>query len=105
MSLRDRLRHPLQRVDALVNRLYGWRFNPLYHTGPLVAALLAVVLVTGIYLLLFYRIGAPYASVMRISQQEWAGRWIRSLHRYASDAALVGALIHALRLYLQGRSW
>jgi hypothetical protein len=40
-------------LDAAANRLYGWRYNPLCHSGALVVALLGVVLVTGIYLLLF----------------------------------------------------
>lgn len=98
-------RRVLERADAWMNRLYGWRYNPLYHSGALVVALLLVVLVTGIYLLFFYRIGAPFASVMRISDQVWLGRWIRGLHRYASDAAVVAALVHALRLFAQGRTW
>ncbi len=57
-----------------MNALYGWRYNPLYHSGALVVALLLVVLVTGIYLLFFYRIGAPFASVARITEQVWLGR-------------------------------
>ena len=68
-------------------------------------ALLAVLLVTGIYLLLFYRIGAPYASVRAIHEQVWLGRWIRGVHRFASDAAVVMAAIHAFRMYAQRRTW
>ncbi len=98
-------RRALAGADAWMNRLYGWRYNPLYHSGALVVALLLVVFVTGIYLLFFYRIGAPFASVARISDQVWLGRWIRGLHRYASDAAVVAAAVHALRLFAQGRSW
>lgn len=64
-----------------------------------------VVAVTGLYLLVFYRIGAPYESVERITSQAWTGRWIRGLHRYASDAALVAVGVHAVRMFAQGRSW
>ncbi len=85
--------------------MYGWRHNPLYHSGALTLALLAVVLGTGVYLLFFYRIGAPYASVARLTDQVWLGRWIRTLHRYASDAAVVFAAIHAFRMLVQERSW
>jgi NAD-dependent dihydropyrimidine dehydrogenase PreA subunit/coenzyme F420-reducing hydrogenase delta subunit len=92
-------------MDAVANRLYGWRYNPLYQTGALTVFLLAIVIVTGVYLFLFYRIGDPYGSVVRINDQAWAGRWIRGLHRYASDAALVAAGLHALRMFAQGRSW
>jgi len=99
------MRRLLARADALMNRLYGWRYNPLYHSGALVVALLIVLLLTGIYLLFFYRLGAPYDSVAALTAQPWSGRWIRGLHRYASDAAVVAALVHALRVYAQGRSW
>lgn len=99
------LRRPLSLADAAMNRLYGWRGNPLYHTGTITVALFAVVLVTGIYLLLFYRIGAPYQSVARITHDYFLGSWMRSLHRYASDGVVVGALVHAVRMLVQRRSW
>lgn len=92
-------------LDAALNRLYGWRLNPLYQSGALATVLLGVVLVTGVYLLFFYRIGAPYESVGAISAQWWGGAWIRGLHRYASDAALVAVAVHAFRMFAQGRSW
>ncbi len=92
-------------ADAWINRVYGARWNPLYHSGATTVALLAVLLVTGIYLLLFYRIGAPYASVRAIHEQVWLGRWIRGVHRFASDAAVVMAAVHAFRMYAQRRTW
>jgi ferredoxin len=95
----------LASADAAMNRLYGWRCNPLYQSGALALALLGLVLATGVYLFLFYRIGAPYESVARITDQAWAGRWIRGVHRYASDAAVIAIAVHALRMLAQGRSW
>lgn len=105
LALLDMARRPLSRLDAWLNRLYGWRGNPLYHSGVIAAALLAVVTITGIYLLLFYRVGSPYASVQRITEDIWLGSWMRTLHRYASDATVAAALIHALRMWFQRRSW
>ncbi len=95
----------LSRVDALFDRLYGSPFNPLYQSGTIAALLLLVLLVTGLYLLLFYRIGTPYASVERIQGQVWTGRWVRALHRYASDAAVLAVAVHALRMFLRRRTW
>lgn len=95
----------LAALDAVMNRLYGWRWNPLYQSGALALVLLGIVLATGVYLFLFYRIGAPYESVARITEQAWAGRWIRGLHRYASDAAVVAIAVHGLRMFAQRRSW
>jgi ferredoxin/coenzyme F420-reducing hydrogenase delta subunit len=95
----------LSRLDAWLNRAYGSRYNPLYHSGALTVGMLLVLLVTGLYLLLFYRVGAPYESVVRINEQAWSGRWIRALHRFASDAAVVCAAVHAFRMYAQRRTW
>ncbi|MDP3910216.1 MAG: hydrogenase iron-sulfur subunit [Gemmatimonadales bacterium] len=104
-TLKRLLWRTLARADAVCNRLYGWRYNPLYHSGALVVALFLVLLVTGIYLLFFYRLGAPYDSVAHLTAQPSLGRWIRGLHRYASDAAVIAVALHALRLFAQGRSW
>lgn len=95
----------LSRLDAHVNRVFTSRWNPLYHSGAIALALLGVLIATGVYLLIFYRLGEPYLSVTRIEQQAWAGRWIRALHRFASDAALFAALVHAFRMYAQRRTW
>ncbi len=101
----DLLRRPLASVDGLLNQLAGWRYNPLYQSGSIAVVSLGVVLVTGLYLLLFYRIGAPYESMQRIDAQLAAGRWIRGMHRYASDLAVAAVAVHALRMLLQGRCW
>ncbi|HSJ10413.1 MAG TPA: cytochrome b N-terminal domain-containing protein [Longimicrobiales bacterium] len=93
------------RIDALANRIYTSRHNPLYHSGAITAGLMIVLLITGTYLLLFYRLGSPYPSVVALHEQAWAGRWIRGLHRFASDAALVAAAVHAFRMYAQRRTW
>jgi len=95
----------LARIDALANQLYGSKANPLYRSGAATVALLVLLLVTGLFLLLFYRVGSPYASVVRITDQAWLGRWIRGVHRFAADAAVVTALVHAFRMFAQRRSW
>jgi ferredoxin len=95
----------LARLVHLFNRLYGEERNPLYRSGALTVGLLLFLIVTGLYLLLFYRIGSPWASVERITGQAWAGRWIRTAHRLAADAAIVTAVVHALRMFAQRRSW
>ncbi len=103
--LQEPVRQALARLDAALNRLYGWRFNPLYQSGTITVLLLLVLLVTGIWLLLFYRIGAPWASVAGITASPWTGNWVRGLHRYASDAALVAVLVHLVRMFAQDRAW
>ena len=104
-AVQNGVRRALARADLWSNRLYTWKHNPLYQSGTIVVLTLAIMLATGLYLVLFYRIGSPYESVARISAQAFTGRWMRSLHRYAADVALVAAAIHALRMFAQGRSW
>jgi len=104
-ALEKGARHALAAADRWMNRIYGSRWNPLYASGTIVVGLLVVLLVTGTYLLLFYRISAPYESVARLTEQAWLGQWIRALHRYASDVAVVAVAIHAFRMFAQGRSW
>ena len=95
----------LTAADALSNRLYESRFNPLYQSGTIVVALYLVLLVTGLWLVLFYRVGAPWESVARVTANPWAGNWVRGLHRYASDLAVAATMVHAFRMFAQGRSW
>jgi ferredoxin/coenzyme F420-reducing hydrogenase delta subunit len=105
--------HPLSRavtavllpLDRCFDRLYGSRLNPLYQSGALAIFLFTVVIVTGVYLLFFYKVSAPYESVTRLHQQLFTGRWIRALHRYASDAAMIAILFHVLRMLAHGRTW
>jgi coenzyme F420-reducing hydrogenase delta subunit/Pyruvate/2-oxoacid:ferredoxin oxidoreductase delta subunit len=94
----------LTAADTAANRLYSQRFNPLYQSGTIVVALYLVVFVTGLWLILFYRVAAPWESVAGIAARPWTGNWVRSLHRYASDLAVVATAIHAFRMFAQGRS-
>jgi len=95
----------LRRADSICDRLYTQEFNPLYQSGTIVVALYLVLLVTGLWLLLFYRVGSPWESVARVTADPWTGNWVRGLHRYASDAAVIATAIHAFRMFAQGRSW
>lgn len=104
-AVQSGIRRSISTLDALFNRLYTWRYNPLYHSGALVVGCFVILTATGIYLLLFYRIGSPWASVERIADQAFAGRWIRTLHRYVSDLAIIAAVVHALRMFAQNRTW
>jgi coenzyme F420-reducing hydrogenase delta subunit/Pyruvate/2-oxoacid:ferredoxin oxidoreductase delta subunit len=95
----------LSTLDALANRLYGSRFNPLYQSGTIVVFLYVVLVVTGVWLTLFYRVGSPWESVSRVTANLWWGNWVRGLHRYASDAAVIATAVHAWRMFAERRSW
>jgi ferredoxin/coenzyme F420-reducing hydrogenase delta subunit len=95
----------LQRVDHVFDWIYSSRYNPLHRTGTLASLFLSVALVTGVYLLFVYEIGRPYESMVAIQNDVFLGRWIRALHRYASDAAVIAVALHVLRLLVQGKTW
>lgn len=95
----------LRRLNAFFDSLYHSAYNPFYRSGTLAIGLLLVLLGTGFYLLFFYSVSEPYQSVVQLQQQPWLGRWIRSLHRYATDAALIAVVFHVLQLLAQGKTW
>jgi ferredoxin/coenzyme F420-reducing hydrogenase delta subunit len=99
------LRRLIRTLDAAATRAYGWRWNPFHQSGTLAVAMLLVLLLTGLYLILFYRLGAPFASVERMARDPWLGSWMRSLHRYATDLFILASFVHALRMLAQRRSW
>ena len=80
------------------------RFNPLYHTGTITLFLLLVIGATGVYLTMFFQFGfaGSYRAVTNI-EASLVGRVMRGLHRYASDLAVITALLHAWRTFFMDR--
>ena len=72
------LDRPWQWVERLFNRVYGSELNPLYQSGVLAVTFIAVTLVTGLYLFLFYKIADPYGSVAAIDRVSSAASCARS---------------------------
>jgi ferredoxin len=95
----------LQGLDRAFDAIYSSRYNPLRRTGTVAALCLAIACVTGVYLLFVYDIAHPYESIVAIQRDVGLGRWMRALHRYASDVALVAVALHVVRLLVQGKTW
>ncbi|MDH5372983.1 MAG: hydrogenase iron-sulfur subunit [Acidimicrobiia bacterium] len=92
-------------VERIVGRLVRDRnLNPLYHTGTITIFLLVLLLVSGIYLTLFYQFGfdATYSAVAGI-EGNGLSRIVRAVHRYASAATMIAAVIHAWRTFFMDR--
>lgn len=92
-------------LNAVFDFLYHSEYNPIYRSGTLAIGLTVVLIITGVYLLFFYSVADPYSSVVTIQQQIWLGRWIRALHRYSTDAALIAIFFHVLQLLAHGKTW
>lgn len=95
-----------QRVEKMANTIFGTIDNPFYHLGSLSFYFFWVVLVSGIYVFFFWstQVAEAYASVEYITHEQWylAGV-MRSLHRYASDAAVITIILHGFREFFRDR--
>lgn len=92
-------------AERPVNKAAGSaRLNPLYHTGTIAFFLFIVVVVTGVYLTMFFQYGfeASYIAVERL-EANLVGRLVRAVHRYASIALVVTSLLHGWRTFVQDR--
>jgi len=95
----DLLRLPLSRAFASEQ-------NPLNHLGALTVYFLWIILISGIWLLIFFRtsVSAAFDSVEYLTREQWyVGGVMRSLHRYASDAAIVTILLHVIKEFVFDR--
>ena len=93
-------------LEEWFNVSFGPDWNPLYHLGTLTFFFFWVVLISGLYLFIFFdtSIHGAYASVAYMTHEQWyAGGIMRSLHRYASDAAVVTILLHMFREFALDR--
>jgi len=97
-------------LESFINRLIGSdQLNPFYHTGTISVFFLLFVALTGLYLTIFYV--APglgtrvaYNAVSAIDNQWlWVGLIMRGVHRYASGAAVIATIFHAIRTLFQDR--
>jgi NAD(P)H-flavin reductase/ferredoxin len=99
-SLRAALQFLFLRLEAVGNRIFGERLNPLYYLGASSFWMFWVVAASGLYVYAFYETGVDttYASMDSITHGQWyAGGVMRSVHRYASDAMVLTMLLHMLR--------
>jgi len=98
-------RHALSWLEQALDRCFGAQLNPMHHLGALTIFFFWIVLISGIWLFIFFRtsVQGAYESVEYLTHQQWfAGGVMRSLHRYASDAAVVTLVLHILREFLHG---
>jgi len=80
------------------------RLSPTFYLGAITGALLLMLFMSGA-LLLFYYTPEPaqaFSSVLFIEEKVFAGRLIRSFHRFCSHALIVAASLHLLRIILSG---
>lgn len=81
-------------------RAFGATENPLNHLGALIIFFCWIVLISGIWLLIFFRtsVSGAFESIEYLTHEQWyLGGIMRSLHRYASDAAIAALFVHIVK--------
>lgn len=94
-----------RQFDALTGRLFRLVGNPLHQSGTIAILGFLVMIASGLILLIFYQIDDPWGSTAAIERDIPLGSWLRALHRYGADIAIVATGIHALRMLIAGRIW
>lgn len=106
LLLKKILRTGFEYIEDLFDLVFGAKWNPLYQLGALGWFYYWVVIVSGIYLYIFFDTGVTqaYSSLEYLTHEQWyAGGVMRSLHRYASDALVVMMMAHLLREFAMDR--
>ncbi len=99
-SIQSLLQRLFLAAEAIGNRIFGERLNPLYYLGATSYWMFWLVVASGLYLYAFYETGIDktYASMEAITHGQWfAGGILRSVHRYGSDVMVMTMMLHMLR--------
>ena len=105
-GLRSTAKAAFESADKVFNRAFTPAWNPLGHLGTLGWFFYWIVIVSGIYLYIFFDTGINQAheSLEYITNVQWyAGGIMRSLHRYASDALIIVMMLHLAREFVMDR--
>ena len=105
-GLRSTAKAAFEIADKIFSRAFTPAWNPLGHLGTLGWFFYWIVIVSGIYLYIFFDTGISqaYESLEYITNVQWyAGGIMRSLHRYASDALIIVMMLHLTREFVMDR--
>ncbi|MEE9157725.1 MAG: hypothetical protein V3U60_04980, partial [Gammaproteobacteria bacterium] len=81
-----------EHIEGWFDRAFSPAWNPFYQLGALAFFFFWIVVVSGIYLYIFFdtSVTGAFESVEYLTNvQRYAGGIMRSLHRYASDALVI----------------
>lgn len=81
------------------------RLNPLARTGAIAVVTFIIAAATGVLLLFWYKpsVEGAWDSVAAMTSSPWTAGFVRSLHRYSSDACLFIVTVHALQILFRRR--
>jgi len=106
------LRLFFERIENGFDVAFGPQWNPFYQLGALGWFFYWIVIVSGIYVYIFFDSGITeaYQSIEQMTHAQWfAGGVMRSLHRYASDGLVAVIMLHLVREFAldryRGKRW
>ncbi|HYH41566.1 MAG TPA: cytochrome b N-terminal domain-containing protein, partial [Burkholderiales bacterium] len=87
-------------LDGFIARWLPHESNPLAQAGAAANFALTVAIASGVALLVWYSPSLQFAydSVSAMTGGT-AGGWVRAVHRYSSDLAMLFVLVHAARIF------
>jgi quinol-cytochrome oxidoreductase complex cytochrome b subunit/coenzyme F420-reducing hydrogenase delta subunit len=106
MGIKRAGQRAFERLEAWFNLAFGTSNNPFYHLGALCFYFYFIVVITGVYLFIYYppSVKESFDMMEYLSREQWyLGGVMRSLHRYASDALILVMILHLLREYCLDR--
>ncbi|HAJ92760.1 MAG TPA: cytochrome b/b6-like protein [Gammaproteobacteria bacterium] len=105
-GLRTVAKAAFESVENFFDRAFGPELNPMHQLGALGWFFYWIVIVSGVYLYIFFDTGIhqAYESLEYITNVQWyAAGVMRSLHRYASDALIIVMILHLVREFVMDR--
>jgi len=87
-------------LDGFMARWLPHEANPLAHAGAAANVALSIAIVSGVALLGWYfpSLQFAYSSVSSMGAHT-VGGWVRAVHRYSSDLAMLFVLVHVARIF------
>jgi quinol-cytochrome oxidoreductase complex cytochrome b subunit len=78
--------------------------NPFYALGPIFYLVWAIVIFTGLVLIMWYvpTKSAAYDSILNIQNGIPIGSLMRGMHKYGADAMIIAATMRLYRMFLMG---
>ena len=89
-----------------MGRSFSGLAHPFYLLGTFAFYFFYIIVVTGIYLFIFYdpSVKGSYDTVEYLTREQWyLGGVMRSLHRYASGGLVLTMVLHIVREFFWGR--
>ncbi len=91
-------------MNGVFQKIYGSRWNPIFQSGVLAVFFILLAVISGLVLVIFYRVGSPYQSVVAMQANPLLSV-LRGVHRYSSDAAVLAVIVHAVKMFLGKRAF